>query len=153
MQKSVLNAQDYLRRNFNHHCKKKGCYGIIIFVILPWWKCLSVIKDKWWLQRIVLKGKKCFSEQREAEPTATISPYVPIVLCAAVAYTNLELERKWRTLQVVKEKQVTVCETADAPVSFQSDVSEHFGFARVRKWERRQSDGQTKDNIDCQTNA
>lgn len=116
---------------FYRYCKKKGCYGIITFVISPWWKCLNVIMDIWRFQRIVLKVKKCFSEQREAEPTNTISPYVPICLCAALAYTSLELVRKWRTPWVSKENRVTVCKTADAPVSFQSDVWKHFGFPPV----------------------
>lgn len=49
-------------------------------------------------------------EQREIRgTTVVISPYVSIILCALLAYTDLRVEQKGQTQQGAKENQVGGC--------------------------------------------
>lgn len=62
-------------------------------------------------------------ERRELQgTTVSVDPCVPAVLCALLIYTD------------AMENQVSeVCEVADAPASFESDVREPFVFPLVKK--------------------
>lgn len=68
--------------------------------------CLNVVLDAWQFQITGLSGKKVsfFSpnktEQWEVGTIFTISLYLPIIICAMLAYTDLVEERKWRMQQV-----------------------------------------------------
>lgn len=52
------------------------------------------------------EGQKVFFRAEGSGAHSYHHPYVPIVLCAVLAYTNLELVRKWRTPQVAKQNRV-----------------------------------------------
>lgn len=54
-----------------------------------------------------------------------------IILCSPLAYTDLVTEPKWQTAQAARDNRV--CESADAPESFKTDVWKHFA---VKKWEK-----------------
>lgn len=54
-----------------------------------------------------------------------------IILCSPLAYTDLVAEPKWQTAQAARDNRV--CESADAPESFKTDVWKHFA---VKKWEK-----------------
>lgn len=62
-------------------------------------------------------------KQRRVGTTDTISPWSPIILCIALAYTDLEVEPKWQT-----GNRATRREGAGAPASFKSDAWKHFRF-------------------------
>lgn len=76
-------------------------------------------------------GQKVFfsshskADQREAGTAITVSPCVPIILCTL---TSADLVVKRESPHVARENSERVCETADAPASFKSDMWKYFCF-------------------------
>lgn len=75
--------------------------------------------------RPLLENSK--AEWREVGSTITFGPSVPIIICTPLTSTDRVGEQKWPALQMARENwKKKVCETADAPASF--DMRKRFGF-------------------------
>lgn len=47
-------------------------------------------------QKVSLFFSRNEAEQREAGTTVPIGPYVPVILCVPLTYTDLAVKKKWR---------------------------------------------------------
>lgn len=71
-------------------------------------------------------------KRREVGTAVIIDPCMPIILCALLADTGLQLEEKWWMPQIERSNRLTVSEIADAPASFKCDVEASW-FPRVKQ--------------------
>lgn len=72
------------------------------------------------------------SRVKESGNYINIGLWVPIILCLPLSYTDVVVERKWKTAWLGTPS----CEvgTADAPVRSKSEVWKHFAFSVLRKF-------------------
>lgn len=75
----------------------------------------------------------------------TVASFIPINLCAPVAYIDLEVKvaKVGDVARGIRNPSENFYETADAPENAKSDLRKHFGFLvwfPCVKWERRKGE-------------
>lgn len=62
---------------------------------------MSFVKYRFSKGHMMVSNDRSFWKWREVGTTVIIYPYIPIILCALLADTDLQLEEKWRMPQSI----------------------------------------------------